>query len=65
MLPTNANPVMEIQRNSASVFRRPLWVAGLLLSVVVAFVLVLSIVVTLVPGLHARTVSPGEYPYDD
>ena len=32
MLPTNANPVMEIQRNSASVFRRPLWVAGLLLS---------------------------------
>jgi hypothetical protein len=32
---------------------------------VVAFVLVLSIVVTLVPGLHARTVSPGEYPYDD
>ncbi|HEX7500568.1 MAG TPA: hypothetical protein VF524_09730 [Polyangia bacterium] len=34
-------------------------------AVVVAFVLVLSIVVTLVPGLHARTVSPGEYPYDD
>ena len=34
-------------------------------AVVVAFVQVLSIVVTLVPGLHARTVSPGEYPYDD
>jgi uncharacterized membrane protein len=34
-------------------------------AVVVAFVLVLSIVVTLVPGLHARTISPGEYPYDE
>ena len=32
---------------------------------VVAFVLVLSIVITLVPGLHAKAVSPGEYPYDD
>jgi hypothetical protein len=34
-------------------------------AVVVAFVLVLSMVVTLVPGLHAKTVSPGEYPFDD
>jgi Na+-translocating ferredoxin:NAD+ oxidoreductase RnfA subunit len=32
---------------------------------VVAFVLVLSVVITLVPALHARAVSPGEYPYDD
>ena len=32
---------------------------------VVAFLLVLSIVITLVPGLHAKAVSPGEYPYDD
>jgi hypothetical protein len=32
---------------------------------VVAFVLVLSIVIALVPGLHAKAVSPGEYPYDD
>jgi ABC-type lipoprotein release transport system permease subunit len=32
---------------------------------VVAFVLVLAIVVTLIPGLHAARVSPGEYPYDD
>jgi uncharacterized ion transporter superfamily protein YfcC len=34
-------------------------------SVVVAFVLVLAIVVTLVPGLHAKAVSPGEYPYEE
>ena len=32
---------------------------------VVAFVLVLSVVITLVPALHAKAVSPGEYPYDD
>jgi hypothetical protein len=32
---------------------------------VIAFVLLLSIAVTLIPGLHARAVSPGEYPYDD
>ena len=32
---------------------------------VVAFVLVLSIVITLVPALHAKAVSPGEYPYED
>jgi hypothetical protein len=32
---------------------------------VVAFVLVLALVITLVPSLHAKTVSPGEYPYDD
>jgi hypothetical protein len=34
-------------------------------AVVVAFVLVLSVIITLVPGLHAKSVSPGEYPYDD
>jgi hypothetical protein len=34
-------------------------------AVVVAFVLVLGIVISLVPGLHAKTTSPGEYPYDD
>jgi hypothetical protein len=33
--------------------------------VVVAFVLVLAVVISLVPGLHARGISPGEYPYDD
>ncbi len=43
-----------------SVRERDPWFA-----VVVAFVLVLSVVITLVPGLHAKAVSPGEYPYDD
>jgi hypothetical protein len=32
---------------------------------VVAFVLVLSIIITLMPGLRAKALSPGEYPYDD
>lgn len=32
---------------------------------VVAFVLVVAIVVTLMPGLHAPKTSPGTYPYDD
>jgi len=32
---------------------------------VVAFLLVLSVVISLVPALHAQTVSPGEYPFDD
>lgn len=32
---------------------------------VVAFVLVLSVVVTLMPGLHASKVSPGDYPFED
>jgi len=32
---------------------------------VVAFVLVLAIVVSLIPALHAPRVSPGQYPYDD
>ena len=32
---------------------------------VVAFVLVLSLVITAVPALHARAISPGAYPYDD
>ena len=32
---------------------------------IVAFLLVLSVVITLVPGLHAKAISPGEYPYDD
>ncbi len=35
------------------------------LASVVAFVLVLAAVVSLVPGLHAPGVSPGEYPHDD
>jgi hypothetical protein len=34
-------------------------------AVVVGFVLVLSLIITFVPSLHARTISPGEYPYDD
>ena len=34
-------------------------------AVVVAFVLVLAVVITAVPSLHAKSVSPGEYPYDD
>lgn len=32
---------------------------------VVAFVLFVSIVTSLMPGLHAAKTSPGEYPYDD
>jgi len=32
---------------------------------VVAFVLLLSIVITLSPALRAKAVSPGVYPYDD
>ena len=32
---------------------------------VVAFVIFLAIVIQLMPGLHAKGVSPGEYPYDD
>jgi hypothetical protein len=32
---------------------------------VVAFVLVLAIVISLIPALHAPRVSPGQYPYDD
>ncbi|MFZ2445661.1 MAG: hypothetical protein WAW37_04845 [Syntrophobacteraceae bacterium] len=32
---------------------------------VVGFVVTLSIVITLMPGLHASTTSPGHYPYDD
>jgi hypothetical protein len=44
-----------------SIFREPdPWFA-----VVVGFVLVLGIVITLVPGLHAKAISPGEYPYND
>ncbi|MBI5479050.1 MAG: hypothetical protein HY906_09350 [Deltaproteobacteria bacterium] len=31
---------------------------------VVAFVLVLAVVVSLIPGLHAPRVSPGSYPFD-
>lgn len=34
-------------------------------AVIVAFVLVLALVITLIPSLHAKTVSPGAYPYDD
>ncbi len=32
---------------------------------VVAFVILIAILIQLLPGLHARGVSPGEYPYDD
>ncbi len=32
---------------------------------VVGFVVVLSIVITLMPNLHASGTSPGVYPYDD
>lgn len=32
---------------------------------VVSFVVVVSVVVTLLPGYHASKVSPGEYPYED
>jgi ABC-type lipoprotein release transport system permease subunit len=32
---------------------------------VVIFVLVLAVVITLIPGLRAKQVSPGSYPYDD
>jgi len=32
---------------------------------VVGFVLVLAVVVTVIPALHAPRVSPGEYPFDD
>jgi hypothetical protein len=34
-------------------------------AVVVAFVLVLAAVITAVPALHAKSISPGAYPYDD
>ena len=36
------------------------WFAG-----VVAFVLALSLVITFMPSLRAKALSPGEYPYDD
>ena len=32
---------------------------------VVGFVLVLAVVVSVIPSLHAPTVSPGQYPYDE
>lgn len=32
---------------------------------VVLFVLVVALLITLIPGLHAKGVSPGEYPYED
>ena len=32
---------------------------------VVAFVLLVAIIIELTPSLHAKGVSPGEYPYDD
>jgi hypothetical protein len=31
---------------------------------VVAFVLVLAVVISLIPSLHAPRVSPGRYPFD-
>ncbi len=32
---------------------------------VVGFVLVLAVVVSLIPSLHAKSVSPGHYPEDE
>lgn len=32
---------------------------------IVAFVLVLSAIISVIPSMHAPTTSPGEYPYDD
>jgi hypothetical protein len=32
---------------------------------VVAFVLLLAVIISLIPSLHAPRVSPGTYPYDD
>lgn len=32
---------------------------------VVVFVLAVSVITTMMPGLHAAKTSPGEYPYDD
>jgi len=31
----------------------------------VVFVIVVALIVTMMPGLHAAKTSPGEYPYDD
>ncbi len=32
---------------------------------VVAFVLLLAVIISLIPALHAPSVSPGDYPFDD
>ncbi len=32
---------------------------------VILFVISVSVVVSLLPGYHASSVSPGEYPYED
>lgn len=32
---------------------------------VILFVITVSVVVSLLPGYHASSVSPGEYPYED
>ncbi len=32
---------------------------------VVAFVLLLAVIISLIPAIHAPRVSPGEYPYED
>lgn len=32
---------------------------------VVAFVLLLAVIISLIPALHAPRVSPGDYPFDD
>jgi len=32
---------------------------------VVAFVVIVAVVVSLLPGYHASKVSPGAYPYED
>jgi hypothetical protein len=35
------------------------------LAVVVGFVVIVAVVISVVPRLHATRVSPGEYPFDD
>ncbi len=32
---------------------------------VILFVIIVSVVVSLLPGYHASKVSPGDYPYED
>jgi len=32
---------------------------------VVGFVLLLAVIISLIPALHAKAVAPGQYPYED
>lgn len=43
-----------------SIVTRDYWYAF-----VVSFVIVVSVVISLLPGYHASKVSPGEYPYEE